>query len=243
MTETLCRICGSRAAGDGSDAGNLLCAVHKAEYFVARCQTCRGVHIGRHGQDTACSFCRARTQFAALPEPLRAKIDALLLAAPGDGQSGHAIRALQAEMLPRPSLSQTTEILAIRSREIRPKVARPPPPEIDVASLSSELRPLTPVAIEARWDGDTNGWFIDLEAIIPVPSRDHPKYTARHLYTLSNGSDIRIFQGAVPPWPEAQRAVAVGEQLSKLLGVPFHFLSRDEPDDDADRWWSGSAAK
>ncbi len=95
-----------------------------------------------------------------------------------------------------------------------------------------------PVAIEALWDGDTTGWFVSLYAIIAHPSVQHPRYTEAGLINLRGpGGDIRIFNGDVPPWPEARMASEIGQSLAWEHTVPFYFHSQSEPDDQAPRWW------
>lgn len=89
------------------------------------------------------------------------------------------------------------------------------------------------VAIEALWDGDTEGWFVDLCAVVSVQGG----HESRHLRTFSRGGDIRIFNGTVPPWPEAVEAARLGEQLAARLGVPFHFPSPTNPEHDCPHWW------
>lgn len=90
-----------------------------------------------------------------------------------------------------------------------------------------------PVALEALWDGDTQGWFVDLFAV----TRSAASYESRYLQTFSGGGDIRVFNGQVPPWPEAQLAAKIGQQLADALGIPFHFPSPSEPEDDCPHWW------
>jgi len=94
-----------------------------------------------------------------------------------------------------------------------------------------------PVAIEAFWDGDTEGWYVVLTAIVRGASARHAQFTEIDLAKLSDGGDIRLFNNQVPPWPESVLAAEVGEQLARELGVPFHFLSRDQPRDECVRWW------
>jgi hypothetical protein len=89
------------------------------------------------------------------------------------------------------------------------------------------------VAIEALWDGDTQGWFVDLYAVVEGDAG----YESRRLRSFSHGGDIRLFNGAVPPWPEALEAARIGQCLATLLGVPFHFPSPDHPEDDCPHWW------
>src|SRR5262245_60499151 len=83
--------------------------------------------------------------------------------------------------------------------------------------------PEPPVAFEAYWDGDTIGWFVILDAILSGQRR-------HGLALLRGGSDFRIFSGEVPPWPEAQFALAVGAELAEQYGVPFNFDTPDCPE-------------
>ncbi|MGQ4478315.1 hypothetical protein [Streptomyces sp. SAS_276] len=64
------------------------------------------------------------------------------------------------------------------------------------------------VAIAALWDGDTDGWFVELVAVMGMPPAEHRLATIRH------GSDMGLFNGAVSPWPEAQEAETVGRALA-----------------------------
>jgi len=89
------------------------------------------------------------------------------------------------------------------------------------------------VAIEALWDGDTQGWFVDICAVFELESG----FDSRRLRSFRGGGDIRVFRGQVPPWPEALEAARLGEQLAALLGVPFHFPSPANPEDDCPHWW------
>jgi hypothetical protein len=41
---------------------------------------------------------------------------------------------------------------------------------------------------------------------------------------------LRIFNGQVPPWPEAEEAQTTGRALADHFGVPFHFVSPDAPE-------------
>lgn len=89
------------------------------------------------------------------------------------------------------------------------------------------------VAIEALWDGDTRGWTVELFAVIQAES----SYSSRHLHSFRSGGDLRLFNGQVPPWPEAAAASHVGAHLANALGVPFYFPSPIHPEDDCPRWW------
>jgi hypothetical protein len=94
------------------------------------------------------------------------------------------------------------------------------------------------VAVEARWDGDTSGWSVELWAV----ERDGG-YREHRLRTLSGGGDIRVFGGAVPPWPEAAMARRIGPILAGRFAVPFHFPAPDDPDDSAPTWLDGQDAR
>jgi hypothetical protein len=86
--------------------------------------------------------------------------------------------------------------------------------------------------IEALWDGDTDGWFIRLSAIM---QNDHA-YDEHWLVCISKGNDTRLFNGQVPPWPEAVHAAEVGEKLARHRGAEFYFPSREEPNDNKPSW-------
>ncbi|HVK22118.1 MAG TPA: hypothetical protein VM677_12230 [Actinokineospora sp.] len=113
----------------------------------------------------------------------------------------------------------------------------PPPPTTAelIARADGISEPV--VAVEAVWDGDTQGWFIDLVAIVGRPGRHHDHFDELTLTVIRHGGDIRLFNGQVPPWPEAQQASEQGEAVARHLGVPFHFVSQHEPDVDSPRWW------
>ncbi len=90
------------------------------------------------------------------------------------------------------------------------------------------------VAIQALWDGDTQGWFVCLDAVFETETG----FRSQTLKTLRSGSDLRLFSGEVPPWPEAAAASKVGGALAKRLGVPFHFPAVDWPESDCPPWWA-----
>jgi hypothetical protein len=79
-----------------------------------------------------------------------------------------------------------------------------------------------PKAIQAYWDGDTHGWFVILAAV-----------DERVIAVIREGGDIRLFDGTVPPWPEAVLAKQVGEEIAARFGIPFWFPAVDHPEDDA----------
>ena len=86
-----------------------------------------------------------------------------------------------------------------------------------------------PVVLEALWDGDTQGWMLDLYLTLERGAGDR---TRERIQTLRYGGDIRLFTGAVPPWPESEVAVQLGARLERELGCDLWFPCRGEPDDE-----------
>lgn len=78
--------------------------------------------------------------------------------------------------------------------------------------------------LEALWDGDTQGWFLELY-LTDAEGR-------RNLLSLRYGSDTRLFDGQVPPWPEAEVACLVGEYLCAEHGFEFWFPNPGSPESD-----------
>jgi hypothetical protein len=77
-------------------------------------------------------------------------------------------------------------------------------------------------AVEAFWDGDTvHDWFVLLVAVLDAPEGES------HLATVHHQPD-----GSEP----GVAAAKAGRALASHLGVPFHFVSPDVPDDEAPRW-------
>jgi hypothetical protein len=168
-----------------------------------------------------------------IPSELRSRVDALIAE---DGKLG-AIKAIRdAVDDPRPGLYECMDLLAERLAERGEPWVRPSRP-LDVDELTEKVAalPRPPDAIEALWDGDTDGWFVLLVAVTLKPKAEH------HLASIRHGGDIRLFRGEVPPWPEAHEAASAGRALAQRLGVPFHFASPEKPDDEQPRWWDGKA--
>jgi hypothetical protein len=86
-----------------------------------------------------------------------------------------------------------------------------------------------PIAIEALWDGDSNGWFIYLAAITA-------DLQTHSLGVVTHGGDIRLFNGHVPPWPEAVFTTQLGNDLAQQFGAEFYFPSPNHPEDDCPQW-------
>ena len=84
--------------------------------------------------------------------------------------------------------------------------------------------------LEALWDGDTTGWFLDLNLLAV---RADGSLLAKHaIASLRYGGDIRLFNGQVPPWPETRVAQHLAERLADVSPCQLWFPSPDEPDDD-----------
>ncbi|MFP2908001.1 hypothetical protein ACLESD_23715 [Pyxidicoccus sp. 3LFB2] len=95
-----------------------------------------------------------------------------------------------------------------------------------------------PVALEALWDGDTTGWFLRLDAILPGASSEHPRFKSVHLVSMRGpGGDMRLLNGTVPPWPEVEVAREIGRHVQERWGAAFYFPAPDKPDDSLPRWW------
>lgn len=86
--------------------------------------------------------------------------------------------------------------------------------------------------VQVLWDGDTNGWFLCMSAIVEQGG----EYTENHLGTFTQGGDIRLFNGTVPPWPEAVAASETGARLAAHFGAVLHYPSPDQPNDGCAAW-------
>ncbi|XVU30180.1 hypothetical protein ACQPZJ_24745 [Actinoplanes sp. CA-054009] len=176
----------------------------------------------------------------ALSPELQARVDALL-------RERNLFGALvllrrDAGLQPPPGIYETQDFLHARQRElevlglVQPKPA-PPTTEQLIAKAAAVTAPIA--AVEAYWDGDTQGWHVPLVAVVRRPSRHHPAFDEVLLTILDGGGDIRLFNGQAPPWPEAQSATAQGQAVAHHFGVPFLFASPELPVLDPPRWWDG----
>ncbi|WP_433356447.1 hypothetical protein ACQPYV_05515 [Micromonospora saelicesensis] len=146
----------------------------------------------------------------------------------------------EGQLHPSPGLYEAQDMLMRRRRELDSQgLVAPKAPPLTTAQLIELATAATPpvAAVEALWDGDTQGWFICLVLIVHRKGQHHELYDEVSLTHISRGTDIRLFTGEVPPWPEAVQATEQGRAVAQHLGVPFHFSSPTAPDVDLPRWW------
>jgi hypothetical protein len=164
-----------------------------------------------------------------LSAQVHAQVDALVM-------KGHKLQAVKVirEALeePRPGLYECVDIVVERFNDLGQRFTRSPTAPLDLDALMAKIQtlPHRPTAIEALWDGDSEGWMVYLLAITLEPRAEH------HLAIVQHGTDMRLFNGEVPPCSEAEEASTIGRALAQRFGVPFHFASPDAPDF-AQRWW------
>jgi hypothetical protein len=123
-------------------------------------------------------------------------------------------------------LHDAERVVHARYEALGDRVRIRPPDPLDVPSLAARAAALPGrvAAVEAVWDGDTvHDWFVELLAVLDDPAGEG------HLATLHHR------RGEAPPNAVAAEA---GRALADHLGVPFHFGSPDDPDDEAPRWRS-----
>lgn len=110
--------------------------------------------------------------------------------------------------------------------------------ESEYVELTNKIRSARgkPVCIQALWDGDTSGWFLILSVVLKTGVLFNKKFEEMYLTTIKKGGDIRIFNGEVPPWPEAVIAQDIGKRLTKEFSAEFFFPSPNQPDDECPNW-------
>ena len=240
-------MCGSSPADITDDSGFAKCSECNEKYSQWPCDRCgTPVHVLRGSRDDTgrCCSCEAQDLWQSLPEDVQQAVDAAVL-------QDRRINALLPMVEERPgreaiSLSSAQDILANRYTALAAEITYQPERGPDLAGLIERVEQLEhPVAaIEATWDGDTQGWFVRLWAILATATLTGPRYEEVSVGFYSRrAGDMRLFDGQVPPWPEAQDAVDDGEALAARFGVPFYFVGRDRPDLDYPRWWEGEAAR
>ncbi|GAA1642617.1 hypothetical protein [Actinoplanes couchii] len=168
--------------------------------------------------------------FEALPEGIRRQVDGYVL----QGQDLPAIRIIAGVGLVTAQL-----VVGDRSRHYGDRVARRPDDPLDLESLVFRAAGIRQriVAIEAVWDGDTvHDWFVRLLAVLdPAPGE---QVLGEQVLAVIPWGAAERYLGDVdsPGHPSAVAAERSGRALAEHLGVPFHFGSPDQPDDEAPRW-------
>jgi len=104
--------------------------------------------------------------------------------------------------------------------------------------LDSEIKKIVgkPIVLEALWDGDTEGWFLLFNLYTETGKFFWKQTHVTNLGIITFGGDIRLFNGEVPEWPEAELAKKFGRSAAEKYGLTFYFPSDREPDDDCPRW-------
>lgn len=165
----------------------------------------------------------------AMSAQTRAQVDDFVM-------KGHKLQAVKVirEALQdlRPGLYECMDLVAERFKDLGQRFTRTPTAPLDLDELAAKIQalPHRPSAIEALWDGDSEGWKVDLLAVTSEPRTEH------RLAIVQHGTDIRLFNGEVPPWSDAQEASIIGRRLAERFDVPFYFASPEEPNS-APRWW------
>jgi hypothetical protein len=239
LDEAACFMCGARPAAPVDALGRATCAACVKKYVVAQCALC-GVWITRHKDHARgpCTDCAARAMWRDLPDAIREMVDEAVVR---DHRIA-AVKALAKDAPPefRRSVHEAQDIISLRYDELKDHVEFKPErgPDLPDLIVAVDAFDDPPVAFEAIWDGDTQGWFVVLLAIVEQPGAEHNRYTATNMsFYRRRAGDMRLFNGQAPPWPESAEATADGVALAAHFGVPFHFASPDEPDDRASRWW------
>ncbi|RKH86517.1 hypothetical protein D7Y21_20615 [Corallococcus sp. AB045] len=162
---------------------------------------------------------------------LLSKADELIM----NGEMIRAVRYIREGMLC--GLSDALEMIDIRSQELeeineswrqsRLAYRQTLTPEYwrTHALASLDALPSPPLAIEALWDGDTTGWYLDLNAILPGASREHPRFTA-----------VGLVRMVGPSWHMAEVALDIARIAQERWKIALYLPSR-EPSIDDPRWW------
>lgn len=90
------------------------------------------------------------------------------------------------------------------------------PTRVELLRKATDI-PAPPVVIEAYWDGDTTGWVVVLTMLYldgSTPNRQYREFDPGVM--RGEDGDLRVFNGQVPPWPEAVRAKEIGEELAAV---------------------------
>ncbi|MGI4736202.1 MAG: hypothetical protein ACRYG7_13580 [Janthinobacterium lividum] len=100
----------------------------------------------------------------------------------------------------------------------------------------------TPKVLEALWDGDTQGWYLYLNVYVTRGIWPLKRSVCHDLGTVMLGTDLRLFTGQVPPWPEVELVKTFVKQTQAKYGLTL-YLPAEEPDDECPRWTERAQAR
>lgn len=99
-----------------------------------------------------------------------------------------------------------------------------------------------PKVLEALWDGDTQGWYLGLSLYVERGVWPLKRTECHFLGSVVLGTDLRLFTGQVPPWPEVELVKAFVAQTQATYGLTL-YLPSEEPDDECLRWTERAHAR
>ncbi|MEV4254073.1 hypothetical protein AB0J52_13020 [Spirillospora sp. NPDC049652] len=108
------------------------------------------------------------------------------------GHKIHAVRVIRGAFdEPRPGLCECLDVVVERFADLGQRFTRSPTAPLDLEALTAKIQalPQKPTAIEALWDGDTDGWFVYLVAVTLALRAEH------RLALVLHGTDMRLLTG------------------------------------------------
>jgi hypothetical protein len=177
-----CLICHSEPAFELSHEV-FLCSVHFPMYSVWTCSSCNGRTIGTEEapEQGLCRTCERKVRVSRFSTATIEQLEAFkttYAVLP-------AIKFLMDTQSPRPSLGEAKELIAILG------VTRAPVVKLNLDEIVNELVSTDPkpCAIEAIWDGDSSGWFVNVYAIFNAPKL-HPRAYRERSLARPNGQRL-----------------------------------------------------
>ncbi|MEU6710643.1 hypothetical protein ABZ897_04105 [Nonomuraea sp. NPDC046802] len=135
-------------------------------------------------------YTHEQSALEALPAQMRAQVDDLVM----KGSKLQAVKVIREALgEPRPGLYECLDLVAERFEALGQRFTRSPTAPLDLDELMANVRalPHAPAAIEALWDGDSEGWMVYLLAVTIEPRAEY------HLAIIQHGTDLRLFNGEV----------------------------------------------
>jgi hypothetical protein len=181
------------------------------------CRTCAQPFTTTSGADE-CSSCLLMADWHRLPAGFRDEVDVLLRRRSVLG----ALRALR-ERDPGLRFPDAQAMAELRLSELQAAGLVEPAEQATVDSLLARARAIEQrvIVVEGYWDGDSNGWYARLVAVVECPGG---RYDEVLLGSLDDADTEDLAKA---------RAVA------DALGVPFHFTQPERADLNLPRWWDG----